>query len=271
VTRLASYRPGLQAGVGFAFATVLVLVLAGSMAFWNLHLRTGLAARDAVAQAHAETLRHLANGELLPATFAEGITGMVVMDGDRLAVSLGCYFDFVDMINTNDVGYFPYTPPVLLLHGLRASLDLLFAEGLPAVFERHHRLAEGVRRGVAALGLELCAAGPEWHSDTVSAIYVPEGVDGAEVCRIGYQRYRTSFGAGLSKVAGKLFRIGHLGDLNEVSCLAALSSAEMALADAGADIELGAGVAAAQAYYRGALAESTDVPPRSELAAVAAR
>lgn len=163
-----------------------------------------------------------------------------------------CYFDFADMIATNDVGYFPYTPPVPLLHGLRASLDRLFDEGLDQVFARHHRLAEGVRCGVAALGLELVALGPEWHSDTVSAIRVPEGVDGVRVCRIAYERYRTSFGAGLSKLAGKVFRIGHLGDLNEVSCLAALSAAEMALADAGAEVALGAGVAAAQDYYRSA-------------------
>ena len=177
-----------------------------------------------------------------------------------------CYFSFEDMIATNDVGYFPYTPPVPLLHGLRASLDRLFEEGLEAVFARHHRLAEGVRRGVAALGLQLCALAPEWYSDTVSTIRVPEGVDGAEVCRIGYHRYRTSFGAGLARLAGKVFRIGHLGDLNEVSCLAALAAAEMALADAGADIELGAGVAAAQAHYRSAqaaaepLALSTTAP-----------
>ncbi|MQA61491.1 MAG: aminotransferase class V-fold PLP-dependent enzyme [Actinophytocola sp.] len=166
-----------------------------------------------------------------------------------------CYFDFADMLKTNDAGYFPYTPPVPLLHGLRVALDLLFAEGLPEVFARHHRLAEGVRRGIAALGLELCAAGPEWYSDTVSAVWVPEDVDGAEVCRIGFDRYRTSFGAGLSRVAGKVFRIGHLGDLNEVTCLAALASAELSLADAGAKVELGAGVAAAQTYYREALAE----------------
>ncbi len=164
------------------------------------------------------------------------------------------YFSFEGMAATNDVGYFPYTPPVPLLHGLRASLELLFAEGLPQVFDRHHRLAEGVRRGVAALGLSLCAVSPQWYSDTVSAIRVPEGVDAAEVCRIGYRRYRTSFGAGLSKVAGTVFRIGHLGDLNEVTCLAALAAAEMSLADAGAKVDLGAGVAAAQAYYREAAA-----------------
>ena len=164
-----------------------------------------------------------------------------------------CYFSFADMIATNDDGYFPYTPPVPLLHGLKASLNRLFDEGLDEVFRRHHRLAEGVRRGVAAWGLELCAVAPEWYSDTVTAVRVPEHVDSAEVCRIGYQRYRTSFGGGLAKVAGQVFRIGHLGDLNEVSCLAALAAAEMSLADAGADVELGAGVAAAQEYYRDAL------------------
>jgi alanine-glyoxylate transaminase/serine-glyoxylate transaminase/serine-pyruvate transaminase len=164
-----------------------------------------------------------------------------------------CYFSFEDMLKNNDLGYFPYTPPIPMLHGLRAALDLLFAETLPQVFARHHRLAEGVRRGVGALGLSLCALGPQWYSDTVTAIRTPEGVDSAEVCRIGYYRYRTAFGAGLMKVAGKVFRIGHLGDLNEVMCLAALASAEMSLADTGAKIELGTGVAAAQDYYRSAL------------------
>lgn len=189
-------------------------------------------------------------GLMLPAGLAVLGVSDKALDASKTATMPRCYFDFADMIKTNDAGYFPYTPPLPLLHGMRASLDLLFAEGLPQVFERHHRLAEGVRRGVHALGLELRARGPEWYSDTVTAIDVPEHVDGTEVCKIGYHRYRTSFGAGLTKVAGKLFRIGHLGDLNEVSCLAALAAAEMSLADAGADIELGAGVAAAQEYYR---------------------
>lgn len=193
-------------------------------------------------------------GLMLPAGLS-----MLSVSPKALAVSESstmprCYFSFADQIKTNDDGYFPYTPPTQLLHGLRAALDLLFAEGLPNVFARHHRLAEGVRHGVAGLGLQLCAVEPCWHSDTVSAIRVPDGVDGAQVVRIGQERYRTSFGAGLSKVAGKVFRIGHLGDLNEVMCLAALASAEMSLADAGASIELGAGVAAAQAYYRSAIA-----------------
>ncbi len=166
------------------------------------------------------------------------------------ARSRRAYFDLADMARMNADGFFPYTPPTQLLHGLRAALDLLFAEGLEAVTARHHRLAEGVRRGVFAWGLELCARRPALYSDTVSAIRVPEAVDAREVLRIAYQRYNTSFGTGLAQLAGRVFRIGHLGDLNEVSCLAALGAAEMALAEAGAEIEPGAGVAAAQDWFR---------------------
>ncbi|MGH4007296.1 MAG: pyridoxal-phosphate-dependent aminotransferase family protein [Pseudonocardiaceae bacterium] len=193
-------------------------------------------------------------GLMLPAGMSMLGVSVKALDAHMSSTMERSYFSFEDMLKTNDLGYFPYTPPVPMLHGLRCSLDLLFDEGLPQVFRRHHRLAEGVRRGVDALGLSLCALGPQWHSDTVTAIRTPEGVDATEVCRIGYHRYRTAFGSGLSKVAGKVFRIGHLGDLNEVMCLAALASAEMSLADAGAKVELGAGVAAAAGYYRGATA-----------------
>jgi alanine-glyoxylate transaminase/serine-glyoxylate transaminase/serine-pyruvate transaminase len=191
-------------------------------------------------------------GLMLPAGMAFLGVSAKALEASKSATMERCYFSFADMLKTNDLGYFPYTPPTPLLHGLRCSLEMLSAEGLDNVFARHHRLAEGVRRGTDALGLSLCAVDPKWYSDTVSAIRTPDGVDGAEVCRIGYQRYRTSFGAGLTKVAGKVFRIGHLGDLNEVSCLAALASAEMSLADAGAKVDLGVGVAAAQKYYRDA-------------------
>lgn len=160
------------------------------------------------------------------------------------------YFEFADMVRMNADGFFPYTPPTQLFHGLKAALELLFSEGLEAVFARHARLAEGVRQGVFAWGLDLCALEPCWYSDTVSAVLVPEDVDAREVIRIGYERYRTSFGSGLAQLAGHVFRIGHLGDLNEVSCLAALASAEMSLRDAGAAIEPGAGVAAAQEWFR---------------------
>ena len=117
------------------------------------------------------------------------------------------------------------------------------------MLSRHARLAEGVRRAVAAWGLQTCAEHPSLASNTVTAIRVPEGVDAREVIRIGHQRYNTSFGSGLSRLAGKVFRIGHLGDLNEGMCLTALAVAEMALVEAGADIDFGSGVAAAQAWY----------------------
>src|SRR5262249_6006270 len=101
----------------------------------------------------------------------------------------------------------------------------------------------------AAWGLTLCAKQPRWYSDTVSAILVPAGCDGNEVVKQAYHRYNLSLGVGLSKVAGKVFRIGHLGNLNELMILTALAGAEMAMRDAGTPVPLGRGVAAAQAHF----------------------
>lgn len=162
-----------------------------------------------------------------------------------------CYFSFEDMIRLNDTGYFPYTPPTQLLRGLRVSLDMLLDAGMEAVWDRHHRLAEGVRAAVAEWpGCRLVAEGPEWHSDTVSAIYTPEGVDARRVIETAYFKYQTSLGTGLAQLAGRAFRIGHLGSLNPVMLCGALSAAEMALRDAGAEIAPGRGVAAAQEAFR---------------------
>ena len=188
-------------------------------------------------------------GLMLPAGLAFLSVSAKALEASKGATMERCYFSFADMVTLNDVGFFPYTPPTPLLHGLRASLDLLFEEGLETVHARHHRLAVGVRRGVEALGLDLCARDPQVQSDTVSAITVPEGIDSGEVVKVAFSRYATSFGAGLSQVAGKVFRIGHIGDCNEVMCLTALASAELALSAAGAKVEFGAGVAAAQSYY----------------------
>ena len=161
-----------------------------------------------------------------------------------------CFFDFGDMMKTNKDGFFPYTPATTLLRGLRASVDMLLAEGLDSVFARHHRLAEGVRKAVDAWGLRLCAAEPKWYSDTVSAICVPDGFNGNDVAKLAYLRYNLSLGLGLSKVAGRVFRIGHLGSLNDLMLLQALAGAEMAMRDLGIDVAAGSGVAAAQEYYR---------------------
>jgi len=162
-----------------------------------------------------------------------------------------CYFSFDDMIRLNDTGYFPYTPPTPLLRGLRVSLDMLLEAGMETVWERHHRLAEGVRAAVAEWpGCRLVADGPEWQSDTVSAIYTPEGIDARNVIETAYFKYQTSLGSGLAKLAGRAFRIGHLGSLNPVMLCGALSAAEMALRDTGAEITPGRGVAAAQEAFR---------------------
>ena len=161
------------------------------------------------------------------------------------------YFNLDDMLNSNATGYFPYTPALSLLYGLRESLTMLEEEGLDNVVKRHAYLASGVRAAVQqGWGLELCAREPQWYSDTVSAIMVPEGINGADVISRAYRRYNLSLGAGLSKVAGKLFRIGHLGDMNEVHLMAAIAGAEMAMLDCGIKVEPGSGVAAASEYWR---------------------
>lgn len=160
-----------------------------------------------------------------------------------------CFLDLRDQANANKDGYTPYTPNLPLLYGLRKSLDLLLEEGLENVYARHYRLAEGVRKAVAAWGLTQCAQ-PGFESNTVTAIVVPEGKDAKTVISIAFSKYNISLGAGLSEVAGKVFRIGHVGDMNDVSLLGAIAGVEMALLDSGIDIKPGSGVAAAIEYYR---------------------
>lgn len=189
-------------------------------------------------------------GFMLPAGLAIMAVSQRALEASHSGQMHRCYFDFKDMVNTNKDGYFPYTPPMPLIRGLRVAVDRLLEEGLENVFERHNRLAEGVRRGIEAWGLQLCAQQPKWHSDTVSAIMVPTGVDANAVIKQAYSRYGLSLGAGLSKVAGKVFRIGHLGDLNELMLISALGGAEMAMRDIGMKIEPGSGVGAAEEYWR---------------------
>ena len=170
------------------------------------------------------------------------------------------FFDFGDMIRANATGYFPYTPSIPLLYGLRESLAIISEEGLENIFARHQRLAEGVRAAVRAWGLKLCAKATKWYSNTVSAIMVPEGTNGADVIDVAFRRYNLALGAGLARMAGKLFRIGHLGDLNELMLLGAIAGAEMAMRDVGIQVTPGVGVAAAAEHYRSTAAP---LPPRA--------
>jgi len=188
-------------------------------------------------------------GFMLPPGLAILCVSQKALTAAQGATSRRCYFDFADMARANKDGYFPYTPPTHLFRALRASLDLLFAEGLEHVFQRHHRLAEGVRKAVHAWGLKLCAAEPRWQSDTVSAIYLPDGFDSNAFVRHAYKTYGLSLGVGLSKVAGRVFRIGHLGDLNELMVLTALSGVELTLRDQGVPFTVGSGVAAAIEHF----------------------
>ncbi len=160
-----------------------------------------------------------------------------------------CYFSFEDMLKVNKDGYFPYTPPTQIFRGLRVSLDMLLEEGLENVWARHNRLAEGVRKAVDAWGLKLVAKEPKWHSDTVSAIYAPDDVDAVQIIKTAYFRYNVSLGAGLNVLAGKAFRIGHLGALDEVMIGGVLFGVEMAMRDAGVKFELGSGTGAAAEYF----------------------
>jgi alanine-glyoxylate transaminase/serine-glyoxylate transaminase/serine-pyruvate transaminase len=191
-------------------------------------------------------------GLMLPAGLGVTCVSQKALEAAKTANSRRCYFDYADMVQANADGYFPYTPSVPMLYGLRESLAMLAEEGLENVFHRHSYLAAGMRAAVfEGWRLRLCAAAPKWYSDTVSAIMVPEGVNGAEVIARAFKRYNLALGAGLSKVAGKLFRIGHLGDLNELMLLGAIAGAELAMLDLGVKIEPGSGVAAAQTYWRG--------------------
>jgi alanine-glyoxylate transaminase/serine-glyoxylate transaminase/serine-pyruvate transaminase len=160
------------------------------------------------------------------------------------------FFDFRDMRKSYAAGGYPYTPAVGLLNGLSTACDLLLDEGIEHVWARHHRIAEGVRRAIAGWGLRPCAVSPELYSDTVTAVVVPEGCNGTDLVKLAAEKYNMAFGVGLGEVAGKVFRIGHLGSLTDAMMLSGLAVAEMCMADLGWPVQLGSGVAAAQDYYR---------------------
>lgn len=160
-----------------------------------------------------------------------------------------CYYDWEDMIATNAAGSVPYTPSIPLLYGLQESLALLKAEGFDNVVARHHRLAEGTRKAVDAWGLKLLCKHPRWRSDSLTVIETPAGIDSGKIVATAYAKFNLSIGVGLSKVAGKVFRIGHLGNMDEIMSASALAGTEMALLASGVKIEPGSGVGAAVKYW----------------------
>ncbi len=158
-----------------------------------------------------------------------------------------------EMLDINKTGYFPYTPNTNLLYGLAEALDMLLDEqqgGLEAVFERHRRWGAGVRAAVKAWGLETQCVDAAVHSPVLTGVVMPEGVDADAVRKLIYERFDLSLGTGLGKVKGRMFRIGHLGDCNDLTLMAALSGCEMGLKLSGVKLA-GSGVQAAMDHFAG--------------------
>lgn len=189
-------------------------------------------------------------GFMLPA-------GLGILYMSERALALGetittprAYFDLRPMRANNAQGYFPSTPALSLLYGLDEALTMLLDEGMAQVAARHRTLANGVRAAVAAWGLSTCARRAAIASDTVTGVVVPADRDARTVIDLAFRRYDLALGSGLAELAGKVFRIGHLGDMNALTLAAALTGVEMALTDAGIAITPGSGVGAAQAHWR---------------------
>ena len=157
------------------------------------------------------------------------------------------YWDWEAMISLNPSGFFPYTPATNLLYGLRESTQMLLEEGLENVFARHNRLAEATRRAVTAWELELLCLNPEEYSSSLTAVLMPKGFDADEFRKLVLQKFNMSLGNGLGKLKGKVFRIGHLGDFNDLMLIGTLCGIEMGFAAAGVTAKKG-GVSAAMDY-----------------------
>jgi alanine-glyoxylate transaminase/serine-glyoxylate transaminase/serine-pyruvate transaminase len=154
------------------------------------------------------------------------------------------YWDWEPMIKDNQSGFFPYTPATNLLYGLREAIHMLLEEGLENVFARHDRHAEATRRAVQAWGLEVVCLNPEEYSSSLTAVMMPEGHDADALRKVILDWFDMSLGTGLGKLKGKIFRIGHLGDFNDLMLAGTLSGVEMGLHLAGVPFTRG-GVAAA--------------------------
>ncbi|CAO4142803.1 pyridoxal-phosphate-dependent aminotransferase family protein [Methylorubrum aminovorans] len=162
------------------------------------------------------------------------------------------YWDWEEMLKPNANGYFPYTPATNLLYGLREAVAMMLEEGLDNVFARHQRLAAATRAAVEAWGLEVLCQNPDEYSPVLTAVMMPDG-KGADAFRaLVLEKFDMSLGAGLSKLADKIFRIGHLGETNDLTLMGALSGVEMGLAAAGVPHKSG-GVLAAMARLRSGL------------------
>ncbi|MBC8023264.1 MAG: aminotransferase class V-fold PLP-dependent enzyme, partial [Burkholderiales bacterium] len=171
------------------------------------------------------------------------------------------FWDWAEMLGPNANGFFPYTPATNLLYGLAEAIEMLEEEGLDNVFARHDRHAESARRAVRAWGLEILCQDPAEYSSSLTAVMMPAGHDADAFRKIVLEKFDMSLGQGLSKLSGKIFRIGHLGDFNDLSLMGTLAGVEMGLALAGVPHKKG-GVLAAMEHL-GAQAQSTQSSRRA--------
>jgi alanine-glyoxylate transaminase/serine-glyoxylate transaminase/serine-pyruvate transaminase len=186
-------------------------------------------------------------GMMLPPGLGLNAISEKALDASHQARLPRSYWEWQPMLAAAETGLFPYTPATNLLFGLREALAMFAEEGLPAVFARHRRHAEATRRAVRGWGLEILCQNPDDYSSTLTAVMLPAGHDADQVRRLILDRYNMSLGAGLGRLAGRVFRIGHLGDLGELSLAGALCGVEMGLAQAGVPVARD-GVSAALDY-----------------------
>lgn len=186
-------------------------------------------------------------GMMLPPGLGLNAVSEKALDASRRARLPRSYWDWPPVLAAAETGLFPYTPATNLLFGLSEALAIFSEEGLPAVFSRHARHAEATRRAVRGWGLEILCQNPDDYSSTLTAVLVPDGHDADRVRQLIRDRYNMALGAGLGRLAGRVFRIGHLGDLGELSLAGALCGVELGLAQAGVPIARD-GVSAALEY-----------------------
>jgi alanine-glyoxylate transaminase/serine-glyoxylate transaminase/serine-pyruvate transaminase len=190
------------------------------------------------------TISSSQKGMMLPPGMGFNAISAAALTASKAARLPRVYWDWQPMIRDNAAGFFPTTPAINLLYGLREAIHMLEEEGLANVFARHQRFGEAARRAVAAWGLELLCARPEEYSSALTAVVMPDGHDADAFRKIVLERFDMSLGAGLGKLKGAVFRIGHLGDFNDLMLAGTLSGVEMGLAAAGVPFKRG-GVTAA--------------------------
>ncbi len=186
-------------------------------------------------------------GMMLPPGLSFTAVSDKALAASKTAKLARCYFSWDDMLANNANGFFPYTPATGLLCGLAEAIDMINEEGLENVFTRHERLAEATRRAVKGWGLDIQCRDPKYYSPAVTAVIMPEGHNADAFRKLVLDTFNMSLGTGLNKIAGKVFRIGHLGDTNELTVMGALTGVEMSLEIAGVPYKKG-GVAAAMSY-----------------------